>query len=98
MFVPKGTVVVVDATKVHSSAVDAVKFLRGSIEFDPDPDVAEAVEKAICYDERGELVFKAALLRAAGFGALLLSATITGIRTWMPEYHGRIGRRSYRHY
>ena len=100
MFVPKGTVVAVDASKVHDPlTVSAVVFLRGSIEFQPEDErLPLAIEKSVVYDGNGELVFKAKLLRDMGFGALLLVATITGIRTWMPENSGRIGRRSYRHY
>ena len=94
---PRGTVVVVDPSKVHDPyAADAVRFLRGSVEFEPELGVSLAVEKACVYDARGELVLKPALLAAQGFGRLLVEATIQGIRMWMPTREGRVGKRSFR--
>jgi hypothetical protein len=44
----------------------------------------------------GEPVLKPSLLREAGFQWLLKMVTIVGIRVWMPETEGRVGKRSYR--
>ena len=96
--VPKGTVVVVDPSKVHDPySVDAVRCLRGSVEFEPEYGTSRAIEKACVYDpETGELVLQASLLMAQGFGRLLVEATIQGIRMWMPKREGRVGKRSFR--
>jgi hypothetical protein len=84
--VPKGTVVVVDRNKVHDPyAYDAVTFLRGGVEFEPESGVSLAVEKSCVYDARGELVLRASLLKAQGFGRLLQRVIVRGIRIWMPE-------------
>jgi len=94
--VPRGTVVVVDPSKVHDPyAVDAVRFVRGGIEFEPEHGLSLAVEKACVYDGQ-ELVLKPSLLKEQGFGRLLVEATIKGIRTWMPQTEGRVGKRSFR--
>lgn len=84
--VPRGTVVVVDPSKVHDPlAVDAVKFMRGSVEFEPESGVSLAVEKACVYEGSGELVLRASLLKAQGFGRLLQRVIVQGIRVWMPR-------------
>ena len=83
--VPRGTVVVVDPSKVHDPyAVDAVTFLRGSVEYEPEDGLSLAVEKACVYDGE-ELVLRASLLKAQGFGRLLQQVVVRGIRIWMPR-------------
>ncbi len=83
--VPKGTVVIVDRDKVHDPlAYDAITFLRGSIEYEPGEGVSLAVEKSCVYTGSGELVLKASLLKAQGFGRLLQQVIVRGIRIWMP--------------
>jgi len=95
--VPKGTVVVVDPSKIRDPfAYDAITFLRGSVEFEPADGLSLAIEKSCVYDASGELVLRASLLKAQGFGRLLVEATIQGIRLWVPQREGRIGKRSFR--
>ncbi len=83
--VPKGTVVVVDRSKVHDPyACDAVTFLRGGVSFEPEHGLSLAVEKSCVYDASGELVLRASLLKAQGFGRLLQRVVVRGIRIWIP--------------
>ncbi len=84
--VPKGTVVVVNRSKVHDPyACDAVKFMRGGVEFEPETGLSLVVEKACVYEGSGEMVLKASLLKAQGFGRLLQRVIVRGIRVWMPR-------------
>ena len=84
--VPRGTVVVVDRSKVRDPfAYDAVTFLRGGVSFEPEDGLSLAVEKSCVYDPSGELVLRASLLKAQGFGRLLQQVIVRGIRIWMPR-------------
>ena len=77
---------IVDPSKVHDPySVDAIRFVRGSVEFDPrDEGLSLAIEKACQYTPQGELVLRASRLRALGYARVLVEATFIGIRTWMP--------------
>jgi len=94
---PRGTIVVVDPSKVGTNAVDAVRFVRGRVEFQPeDPNLPLAIEKACQFTPEGELVLRASRLRSLGYARELAEATFEGVRTWMPWSEGRIGKRSLR--